>query len=124
MHVQVPRLEVRDFDDRIRSGESSTVLASRVALARSRQLARQGRCNARLRDAQIEPCCTLQPAARALLDRTMRHLRFSGRTRQRVLKLARTIADLDGQDSIAATHISEAVMLRCLDREQPVPSCR
>ena len=124
MHVQVPRLEVRDFDDGIGSGESSTVLASRVALARSRQLTRQGRCNARLRDAQIERCCTLQPAARALLDRTMRHLRFSGRTRQRVLKLARTIADLDGQDSIAATHISEAVMLRCLDREQPVPSGR
>jgi magnesium chelatase family protein len=124
MHVQVSRLEVRDFDNRIGREESSTTLAARVATARSRQLARQGRCNARLSDAQIERCCSLHPAARALLDRTMRHLRFSGRTRQRVLKLARTIADLDGEDAIAGTHISEAIMLRCLDRERAVPSCR
>ena len=123
MHVQVPRLEVRDFDDSIGREESSAALAARVTAARSRQLARQGRCNARLSDAQIERCCSLQPAARALLDRTMRHLRFSGRTRQRVLKLARTIADLEGPESIAAAHISEAVMLRCLDRERATPSC-
>lgn len=125
MHVQVPQLDVHDFDDRIiGKGESSAALASRIVAARARQLARQGRCNARLSDAQIERCCTLQPAARALLDRTMRQLRFSGRTRQRVLKLARTIADLDGRDSIADTHISEAVMLRCLDRERASSSCR
>ncbi|MGH8199928.1 MAG: YifB family Mg chelatase-like AAA ATPase [Steroidobacteraceae bacterium] len=121
MHVQVPRVEVVDFDDRLRRGESSAAAAARVATARTLQLARQGRCNARLRDAQIERCCIMQPAARALLDRTMRHLRFSGRTRQRILKLARTIADLDGRDTIADTHVSEAVMLRCLDREQAAP---
>jgi magnesium chelatase family protein len=88
------------------------------------QLARQGRCNARLTDAQVDRCCRLQPAARALLDRTMRQLRFSGRTRQRILKLARTIADLGGQDTIADAHVSEAVMLRCLDRERATSSCR
>ena len=124
MHLQVPRLEVRDFDDRIGRGESSAALAARVTAARTRQLTRQGRCNARLSDAQIERCCTLQPAARALLDRTMRHLRFSGRTRQRILKLARTIADVEGHDWIADIHISEAVMLRCLDRERATSSCR
>lgn len=124
MHIQVPRLEVGDFDDRMGTGESSAILAARVAAARSRQLARQGRCNARLTDGQVERCCTLQPAARALLDRAMRHLRFSGRTRQRILKLARTIADLDGREAIADTHVSEAVMLRCLDRERAISSCR
>ena len=124
MHVEVPRLDVRDFDSRMDRGESSAALVARVAAARSRQLARQSRCNARLSDAQIEWCCALQPAARALLDRTMRHLRFSGRTRQRVLKLARTIADLDGHDSIADAHISEAVMLRCLDRGRATSSGR
>jgi len=125
MHVQVPPLEVSDFDDhRIGNGESSAALAARVATTRSRQLARQGRCNARLTDAQIERCCIMKPVARALLDRTMRHLRFSGRTRQRILKLARTIADLDGKDTIADTHVSEAVMLRCLDRERATSSCR
>ena len=124
MHVQVPRLEVGDFDDRLGRGKSSAVLAARVAATRERQLARQGRCNARLSDAQIERCCSMQPRARALLDHTMRTLRFSGRTRQRILKLARTIADLDGGDTIADTHVSEAVMLRCLDRERVTSSCR
>lgn len=120
MHVHVPPLEISDFDDRISKGESSAVLAARVAGVRSRQLTRQGRSNARLTDAQIDRCCLLQPAARTLLDRSMRQLRFSGRTRQRILKLARTIADLDGHEPIAATHVSEAVMLRCLDRERSV----
>jgi magnesium chelatase family protein len=118
MHVQIPRVEVGDFDDRAGRGEPSAAIAGRVASARSLQLARQGRCNARLTDAQVDKCCILLPRARALLDRTMKHLRFSGRTRQRVLKLARTIADLDGRDAIADAHVSEAVMLRCLDRER------
>jgi magnesium chelatase family protein len=124
MHVQVPRLEVADFEGRIGRGESSALLAARVAAVRSRQLARQGCCNARLSDAQIDRCCMLQPAARALLIRTMKHLRFSGRTRQRILKLARTIADLDERETIADTHVSEAVMLRCLDRERATSFCR
>jgi len=124
MHVQLPRLESVDFDERTGVGESSAVLAARVAAARSRQLARQARCNARLTDGEIERCCTLQSAARTILDRTMRQLRFSGRTRQRILKLARTIADLDARDTIADVHVSEAVMLRCLDRERTISSCR
>jgi magnesium chelatase family protein len=124
MHVQVPRIEVGDFDDRVGRGEPSAAVAARVASARSLQLTRQGRCNARLTDAQVDRCCILQPRARALLDRTMKHLRFSGRTRQRILKLARTIADLDGRETIADIHVSEAVMLRCLDRERATSSCR
>jgi magnesium chelatase family protein len=124
MHVQVPRVEVGDFDDGGGKGEPSAAIAARVAAARSLQLARQGRCNARLTDSQVGQCCILQPRARALLDRTMKHLRFSGRTRQRILKLARTIADLEGREAIADTHVSEAVMLRCLDRERATSSCR
>ncbi len=124
MHVQVPRIEVSDFDDRIGRGESSVVAAARVTAARSLQLTRQGRCNARLTDAQVDQCCTLQPRARALLDRTMKQLRFTARTRQRILKLARTIADLDGHETIADAHVSEAVMLRCLDRERATSFCR
>ncbi|HEV2445143.1 MAG TPA: ATP-binding protein, partial [Candidatus Sulfopaludibacter sp.] len=118
MHVQVPRVEVSDFDTRIDRGEPSAAVATRVVSARSLQLARQGRCNARLTDAQVEQCCILQPRARTLLDRAMTQLRFSGRSRQRILKLARTIADLDGRETIADTHVGEAVLLRCLDRER------
>jgi magnesium chelatase family protein len=118
LQVEVPRIEVGDFDDRLERGQPSAAVAARAAGARALQLARQGRCNARLTDAEVDRCCILQPAARALLDRTMRQLRFSGRTRQRILKLSRTIADLDAQETIADTHVSEAVMLRCLDRER------
>lgn len=118
MHIEVPRVEVGDFDDRLGRGEQSTAVAARVASARSLQLARQGRCNARLTDAQVDKCCILQPRARTLLDRTMTQLRFSGRSRQRILKVARTIADLDGRETLADTHVSEAVLLRCLDRER------
>jgi len=118
LHIQVPRIEVGDFDEHMGRGDPSAGVAARVAGARSLQLARQGRCNGRLTDAQVDECCILQPRARALLDRTMRHLRFSARTRQRILKVARTIADLDGRESIADTHVAEAVMLRCLDRER------
>jgi magnesium chelatase family protein len=123
MHIELPRVEVSDFDSGVGRGEPSAVLAARVATARSLQLVRQSRCNARLSDAQVDQCCILQPGARVLLDRAMKHLRFSGRTRQRILKLARTIADLDGRDAIADIHVSEAVMLRCLDRER-APSAR
>ena len=124
MHVQLPRVEVGDFEDGIGRGDPSAALAARVATVRALQLVRQGRCNARLTDAQVDRYCRLQPRARALLDRTMRRLRFSGRTRQRILKLARTIADLDSGETIADTHVSEAVMLRCLDRERLTSSCR
>ncbi|HET9106229.1 MAG TPA: YifB family Mg chelatase-like AAA ATPase [Steroidobacteraceae bacterium] len=118
LHIHVPRLEAGDFADTPPRVECTAALAARVASARSRQLARQGRCNARLTDAEVDDCCTLEPPARALLDRTMRHLRFSARTRQRILKVARSIADVDGREAIAEAHVSEAVMLRCLDRER------
>jgi len=124
MHVEVPRLEADDFDHGSISGESSAALAVRVTTARARQLQRQGHCNARLSDTQLDRCCVLERPARALLDRAMRRLRFTGRTRQRILKLARTIADLEGRDALADRHIGEAVMLRCLDRERATSSCR
>jgi magnesium chelatase family protein len=117
MHVQIPRVEVGDFRERIDKDGASAAVAARVAAARALQLARQGRCNARLSDSQLDRCCILEPSARVLLDRAMKHLRFSGRTRQRILKLARTIADVEGTDTIADAHVSEAITLRCLDRE-------
>jgi magnesium chelatase family protein len=118
LHVQVPQLDACDFAESLPRAECTADLAARVARARGRQLIRQGRCNARLTDAEVDDCCALEPPARALLERTMRHLRFSARTRQRILKVARTIADLDGRKDIAETHLGEAVMLRCLDRER------
>jgi magnesium chelatase family protein len=128
MHVDVPRVEVSDFDETSdrgddngggesgARGESSAVTAARVASARQIQLARQGTCNARLADAQVDRWCAPDKTGRAVLERAMQHLGFSARARQRILKLARTIADLNGEAAVSASHVSEAVMLRQLDR--------
>lgn len=117
MHVEVPRLAAGDFNEG-RRGEASATLAERVARTRAVQLDRQGRCNAHLADAEVDRWCVPDARGRALLEQAMRQLRLSARVRQRVLKLARTIADLDGEPNIAAAQVGEAVMLRCLDRER------
>ena len=122
MHVEVPRLAAGDFSEGPR-GEASTDLAERVARVRALQLQRQGRCNARLTDAQVDQWCAPDAHARALLDQAMQRLRLSARARQRILKLARTIADLEGRPDITAPHVGEAVMLRCMDRERAISSC-
>lgn len=122
MHVEVPRLRSGEFDAGAQ-GEATAVLAQRVAAARVRQLERQGRCNAHLPDGQLDRWCVPDPGGRALLDQAMRQLRLSARVRQRILKLARTIADLEDEPNIIARHVGEAVMLRCLDRERATSVC-
>jgi magnesium chelatase family protein len=116
MYVEVPRVELSDFDESSDRGESSAAAAARVARARTIQLARQGACNARLADAQVDRWCNPDKAGRAVLDRAMRQLGFTARARQRILKLARTIADLNAETSVSASHVSEAVMFRKLGR--------
>jgi magnesium chelatase family protein len=116
MHVEVPRVGVKEFDDVIERGESTSAAATRVAHARELQLARQGTCNARLADAQVERWCRPDRAGRNILDRSMKCFSLSARARGRILKLARTIADLDGDETISTPHVSQAVMFRCLDR--------
>jgi magnesium chelatase family protein len=117
MHVEVLRVEVSEFDAPTEPRESTPSAAARAAHARQVQLRRQGTCNARLADAQIERWCRLTPAARNILDLAMLRFGLSARARGRLLKLARTIADLDGAQMISDSHVSQAVMLRCLDRK-------
>jgi magnesium chelatase family protein len=121
MHVEVPRVEASEWDepadhDSASRGESTAAAAMRVAVAREVQLTRQGVCNARLADSQMNRWCAPDKTGRRLLDLAMKRLGFSARARQRILKLARTIADLSGEESVTASHVSEAVMLRYLDR--------
>ena len=116
MHVEVPHVELSEFDDAADRGESSASAAMRVVRARRAQLARQGVCNARLADSQVERWCCPDRAGRAVLDLAIKRLGFSARARGRVLKLARTIADLDEVETITASHVGQAVMFRCLDR--------
>jgi len=116
MHVEVPRVELSEFDEMADRGESSISAAIRVVRARGIQLARQGVCNARLADSQVDRWCSPDKVGRNLLELSMKRLGFSARARGRILKLARTVADLDGDETVTASHISQAIMLRCLDR--------
>jgi Mg-chelatase subunit ChlI len=98
----------------------SAAVQQRVARARERQLARLGRgpvrVNARLTPRQLLRHCPLPPAGRELLARAAARLGFSARAHDRVLKVARTIADLAGADAIAVEHLAEALAYRTLDR--------
>ena len=117
MHVEMPHVDVREFDDAAERGESSSAAAVRIIHARRVQVERQGICNARLSVAQVERWCRLDGAGRNVLERAIKSFGLSARSRGRLLKLARTIADLDGAETISDSHVSQAVMLRCLDRK-------
>jgi magnesium chelatase family protein len=83
------------------------------------QLTRQGVCNARLTDAGVQRWCVPDERGRRLLDTAMQRLGLSGRGRQRVLKVARTIADIEGRPTIAAAQVTEALALRTTAPETP-----
>jgi magnesium chelatase family protein len=116
IHLEVPCVDFSEFDASALPTESSATVAARVTRAREIQLARQGKCNARLLDAQIDRICSPDKPGRAILDRAMKMLGFSARARQRILKVARTIADLNGDATVAESHVAEAVTYRTLDR--------
>jgi magnesium chelatase family protein len=116
MHVEVPRLAAREFTEAANGrAETTAAAAERVARVRDVQLERQGTCNARLTDAAVRRWCRADEAAERLLATAMERFGLSGRARQRVLKVARTIADLAGVPVVTAAHIGEALRLRCLD---------
>jgi len=93
-------------------GEASAAVAERVAIARERQRDRQGVLNTDLPPAQIDVHCALDAPTSQLADRAATQLGWSGRSLHRVLKVARTIADLAGARAIAAPHLAEAMQLR------------
>ena len=113
LHVEVPR--VRDPDECAPSEPSSTV-RERVARARELQIARSGKPNHGLSVADIRQHCELSQGGRRLLARAMDKLHLSARARDRVLRVARTIADLAQADRIADAHVAEAISFRTLDR--------
>ena len=113
MQIEVSRLSPGDFAAISSSTRQTTAeVAERVVLARQRQLARQGTCNARLADGEMQRWCRADDAGERVLSVAMGHFALSGRARQRALRVARTVADLDDAASITAAHISEALMLR------------
>jgi magnesium chelatase family protein len=93
-------------------GESSAAIRARVLAARDRQLARDGRLNARLHGRALRSRATLDPAARALVSKAVERLALSARGHDRTLRVARTIADLDDADRIGMVHLAEALQYR------------
>ena len=93
-------------------GEPSAAIAERVERAYARQLARQGKANQKLTTREIDRDCHLDNAARQLLRDAMQRLHWSARAYHRVLKVARTIADLADKDALEAEHVAEAIQYR------------
>lgn len=116
MHVEVLRVPHEILRGDTVSSETSAVVAARVARVRELQLTRQGCTNSRLKGRDIDRVCRPSARGRQLLDRAANKLAFSARAYHRVLKVARTIADLAGASAIDLPHVSEAMMLRKLDR--------
>ncbi|WP_322741610.1 YifB family Mg chelatase-like AAA ATPase [Glaciimonas soli] len=117
MQIQVGSLS-HDELQRQADGEPSAIIANRVEQAYARQLTRQGKANQALSTNEIDAFCKPDTAGEKLLQTAMTHLNWSARGYHRVLKVARTIADLAGVKDIAKAHVAEAIQYRRALREK------
>jgi magnesium chelatase family protein len=121
LHIEVPQVKFRDISAE-QTGETSAVIRDRVIQARRRQQDRFARkpsitCNARMGPKELKSYCLLAESTRELLKFAMSDLNLSARAYDRILKVARTIADLTGAENIGPDHVSEAIQYRSLDRQ-------
>ena len=119
IHVEVPAVPYKELMDESYA-EPSKDIRRRVSAARDIQSKRFSRskiyCNAQMGSRQIKTHCRIDDASRSLLEAAIDKLGLSARAFNRVLKIARTIADLEGQKDVQVDHISEAIQYRNLDR--------
>jgi len=121
LHIEVEPVPFEQLADR-QAAESSAVIRERVSKARARQSERfksntKTHYNAQMTTRQIRNYCRLDNASSSLLKQAMERLSLSARAYDRILKVARTIADLEAAENVVASHIAEAIQYRSLDRE-------
>jgi magnesium chelatase family protein len=117
LHVEVPNMtQELLFRSQKVTAENSADVRARVEAAHQRQQQRAGKCNARMTSGELDLHCRLSDAQRRLLAAAIDRLGLSGRALHRILKVARTIADLAGLESIGDEQLAEAIAYRSLDR--------
>jgi magnesium chelatase family protein len=120
MHIEVPAVPFQELAANA-DGTSSTAMRDQVLRARQAQRRRFGpdshRLNSRMTSRQLRKFCVLNEQGRGLLKNAMEELGLSARAHDRILRVACTIADLEGADSIQPSHLSEAINYRSLDRK-------
>lgn len=121
IHVEVPAIRYRELSED-RRGEASEGIRARVEAARGKQAARYARrrgiyANAQMTPKDIERHCKLDATGHTLMERVVDKLGMSARATTRILKVARTIADLEGAEKLDTAHLSEAIQYRTLDRQ-------
>ncbi len=122
IHVDVPAVKFKELSSD-RSGEPSAVVRERVQKAREVQLKRFAKekgifSNAHMESAQIRKYCQIDEQGKQLLSMAIKQVGLSARAYDRILKVARTIADLEDSERILPQHLSEAIQYRSLDREE------
>ena len=121
IHIDVPAVPYKELSNDY-AGEKSVDIRQRVTEARERQLSRFTSdkifANGQMKTRHIKKYCGLADDAHRLLDMAMQKLALSARAYSRILKVSRTIADLDGSEGIHSSHVSEAIQYRTLDRGQ------
>ncbi len=119
IHIEAPSLAITELRDE-KLAESSKILKERIIISRKIQIERfqktKSTCNARMNHAQIRKHCHIEKSQGDLLQQAMEQLSLSARAYDRILKVARTIADLDSKEKIDSPHLLEAIQYRSLDR--------
>jgi magnesium chelatase family protein len=119
MHIEVPSVKYRALSDK-ELGESSSTIKGRVNYARELQKKRFGTknvlCNARMTEKQIKNFCPINEDSHKLIEMAIEKLGLSARAVNRILKVSRTIADLENKENIESAHVAEAIQYRSLDR--------
>ncbi len=120
LHIEVPAVEYRDVASE-RAEETSATIRERIIRSRQRQQDRfrdeaKVNCNARMATRQLKQHCKLSQDSQELIRVDMNELHLSARAYDRILKVSRTIADLDDKIDISPEHVSEAIQYRTFDR--------